>query len=184
MPLRVSRNQRLEGSSDATGVGRDDTANGAGKAIEMSETSRITCRPRQLGAVGAAFGLLVVAQPLVAVEPELLIELNKLEDTEQGCRSLFLFDNGTGHELNRFRVDLILFDPEGVYAKQLLLDMAPLSDDKKVLASFLLAEQKPCSSIGSILVNGLPVCENGSGAQLDCVALLKVESRTDVPLEK
>ena len=104
MPLRVSRNQRLEGSSDATCVGRDDTANGAGKAIEMSETSRISCRRRQLGAVGAAFGLLVIAQPLVAVEPELLIELNKLEDTEQGCRSLFLFDNGTGHELNRFRV--------------------------------------------------------------------------------
>ena len=149
----------------------------------MSETPRISCRPRQLGAVCAALGLLVVAQPLVAAEPELLIELNKLEDTDQGCRSLFLFDNGTGHELNRFRVDLILFDPEGVYAKQLLLDMAPLTDDKKVLASFLLAEQ-PCSAIGSILVNGLPVCENGAGAQLDCVALLKVESRTDVPLEK
>ena len=159
-------------------------ANEARKAIEMSETSRIRCRRRQLGAVCAALALLVIAQPLVAVEPELLIELNKLEDTDQGCRSLFLFDNGTGHELNRFRVDLILFDPEGVYAKQLLLDMAPLSDDKKVLASFLLAEQKPCSSIGSILVNGLPVCENGSGAPLDCVALLKVESRTDVPLEK
>jgi hypothetical protein len=150
----------------------------------MSEPSRIRCRPRQVGAVCAALGLLVVAQPLVAAEPELLIELNKLEDTDQGCRSLFLFDNGTGHELNRFRVDLILFDPEGVYAKQLLLDMAPLTDDKKVLASFLLAEQQPCSAIGSILVNGLPVCENGSGAQLDCVALLKVESRTDVPLEK
>ena len=73
----------------------------------MSETPRISCRPCQLGAVCAALGLLVVAQPLVAAEPELLIELNKLEDTDQGCRSLFLFDNGTGHELNRFRVDLI-----------------------------------------------------------------------------
>jgi hypothetical protein len=150
----------------------------------MSETSRITRRRRQVGSVSAALGLLIVAQPLVAVEPELLIELNKLEDTDEGCRSLFLFDNGTGHELNHFRVDLILFDPQGVYAKQLLLDLAPLNDDKKVLASFLLAEQKPCSSIGSILVNGLPVCENGSGAQLDCVSLLKVESRTKVPLEK
>ena len=94
--------------------------------------------------------------------------------------ALFLFDNGTGHELNRFRVDLILFDPEGVYAKQLLLDMAPLSDDKKVLASFLLAEQKPCSRSAASWSTACRV-RNGAGAQLDCVALLKVESRTDVP---
>jgi hypothetical protein len=149
----------------------------------MSETFRICPPRRRLGAVGAVLGLAVFAQPVVAAEPELLIELNKLEDTQQGCRSLFVFDNATGHELDRFRVDLILFDQEGVYAKQLLLDLAPLYQDKKVLTSFLLAEQ-PCSSIGSILVNDLPWCENGSGAKLDCVPMLKVESRTEVPLEK
>jgi hypothetical protein len=149
----------------------------------MNRTPRIARRRRQAWAVCATFGLAAFAQPLVAAEPELLIELNKLEDTEQGCRSLFLFDNATGHALNRFRVDLILFDQDGVYARQLLLDMAPLYEDKKVLASFLLAEE-PCAAIGSILVNDLPWCENGSGAALDCVPLLKVESRTDVPLEK
>jgi hypothetical protein len=96
---------------------------------------------------------------------------------------LFVFDNETGHELNRFQVDLILFDREGVYAKQLLLDMAPLYEDKKVLASFLLAED-PCASIGSVLINDVPWCENGAGATVDCVKLLEVESRTEVPLEK
>lgn len=134
-------------------------------------------------ALCAALGLFVVAEPLTAAEGELLIELNKLEDTDQGCRSLFLFDNATGHELDRFRVDLILFDQEGVYAKQVLLDMAPLYQDKKVLASFLLADEQ-CDSIGSILVNDLPGCENGAGAQLDCVKLLAVRSRSDTPLEK
>ena len=149
----------------------------------MNGTPCIGRRRRQAWAVCATFGLAALAQPLVAAEAELLIELNKLEDTEQGCRSLVLFDNATGHELNRFRVDLILFDQDGVYARQLLLDMAPLHEDKKVVASFLLAEE-PCASIGSILVNDLPRCENGAGAALDCVPLLKVESRTDVPLEK
>lgn len=149
----------------------------------MNRTPRIGRRRRQAWTLGAALGLAVLAQPLVAAEAELLIELNKLEDTEQGCRSLFLFDNATGHELNRFRIDLILFDQQGVYAKQLLLDMAPLYEGKKVLTSFLLADE-PCDSIGSILVNDLPWCENGSGAELECVPMLKVESRTDVPLEK
>jgi hypothetical protein len=163
--------------------GGEDTATEVKKAIEMNRTPCTGHRRRQAWTLAVALGLAALAPPLAAAEPELLIELNKLEDTEQGCRSLFLFDNATGHELNRFRVDLILFDQEGVYAKQLLLDMAPLSEDKKVLTSFLLADQ-PCASIGSILVNDLPLCENGSGAELDCVPLLKVESRTDVPLEK
>ena len=96
----------------------------------MNAIPRIGRRRAQALAVCALFGFTALAQQLVAAEPELVIELNKLEDTEQGCRSLFLFDNATGHELNRFRVDLILFDRNGVYAKQLRLDMAPLHDDK------------------------------------------------------
>ena len=155
----------------------------ARKTIQMKPIPLpLPSRP-QATALGAALGLLAFAQPAPAAEGELLIELNKLETTDQGCRSLFVFDNATGHELNRFQVDLILFDQEGVYAKQVMLDMAPLSDDKKVLASFLLPDQ-PCDTIGSILVNDLPQCADGAGAQLDCVKLLEVHSRTDTPLEK
>jgi hypothetical protein len=131
----------------------------------------------------AILGAALAAPPLLAADAELVIELNKLEDTDEGCRSLFVFDNATGRELTRFRIDLILFDPEGVYAKELLLDMAPLYHDKKVLTSFLL-DDEPCASIGSILVNDLPWCEDGGGAAVDCVPLLKVQSRTGVPLEK
>jgi hypothetical protein len=134
-------------------------------------------------ALGAVLGCSLAASPLSAAEGQLTIELNKLEDTDEGCRSLFVFDNATGHELHRFQVDLILFDREGVYAKQLLLDMAPLYEDKKVLASFLVAAE-PCATIGSILVNDVPWCENGAGAKIDCVPLLEVATRTDVPLEK
>jgi hypothetical protein len=139
-------------------------------------------RPK-VAALGAALGLVIGAQLPAAAEAELLIELNKLENTEEGCRSLFVFDNATGRELNRFQVDLILFDQEGVYARQVMLDMAPLSADKKIVASFLLPDQQ-CDAIGSILVNDLPQCADGAGAQLDCVKLLEVRSRTDTPLEK
>jgi len=147
---------------------------------------RLACAPwlrGSIAALGAAIAAVVTAPPLGAAESRLGIELNKLEDTEEGCRSLFVFDNATGHELNRFRVDLILFDRKGVYAKQLLLDMAPLYEDKKVLASFLLADD-PCDSIGTVLINDVPWCENGAGATVDCVKLLEVGSRTEVPLEK
>lgn len=121
---------------------------------------------------------------MVAAEDAMIsIELNKTENTEQGCRPLFLFDNQSGHQLNRFQVELVLFDGDGVYSKQILLDMAPLYEDKKVLASFLVTDT-PCDQIGSILVNGLPSCANSTGTALDCLALLQVASKSDIPLEK
>lgn len=111
------------------------------------------------------------------------IELNKTENTEQGCRPLFLFDNQSGHQLSKFQVELVLFDDKGVYARQILLDMAPLYQDKKVVASFLLADLA-CDQIGSMLVNALPSCANSDGNDLDCLALLEVNSRGAIPLEK
>lgn len=113
----------------------------------------------------------------------LAIELNKVEDTAQGCLSSFLFDNRTGHQLSRFQLDLVFFDPDGVAAKQLLVDMAPLYEDKKTFATFLL-DETACDKIGSILVNDVPMCENGSGNEVGCIELLEVSSRSAIPLQK
>ena len=115
--------------------------------------------------------------------PSIFIELNKAENTEQGCRPLFLFDNQSGHQLNRFQVELVLFDHEGIHSKQILLDMAPLYEGKKTVASFLLTNVA-CDQIGSMLINDLPDCHNSVGGALDCLALLQVTSKSDIPLEK
>jgi hypothetical protein len=131
----------------------------------------------------ALASLRLLTLPANAAGGDLKIELNKLDDTAQGCRSVFVFDNHTGHELDRFRIDLILFDPKGVYSKQLLLDMAPLYADKKTVASFLLDDQ-PCDGIGSILINDVPWCEDGAGTALECVKMLDVRSLTKIPLQK
>jgi hypothetical protein len=61
--------------------------------------------------------------------------------------------------------------------------MAPLYADKKTLASFLL-DETTCDKIGSILVNSVPRCENGSGNEVGCIDLLEVSSRSQVPLER
>jgi hypothetical protein len=142
---------------------------------------------RSFACLGGALALVAAIgwpAPVPAQEDGVLtIELNKLEDTAQGCLSSFLFDNRTGHQLNRFRLDLVFFDSEGVAAKQMLLDMAPLYEDKKTFASFLL-DETACDKIGSILVNDVPTCENGSGDEIGCIDLLEVKSRSDVPLER
>ena len=119
----------------------------------------------------------------MAADGVISIELNKVDDTEQGCRPLFLFDNRSGHQLNKFQVELVLFDDKGVYSRQVLMDMAPLYEDKKVVASFLINEIA-CNEIGSMLVNALPSCANTTGADLNCIGLLEVSSKSSIPLEK
>jgi hypothetical protein len=142
---------------------------------------------RSFACLGSALALVAALGWQAAAHAQedgaLTIELNKMEDTPQGCLSSFLFDNRTGHQLNRFQIDLVFFDPEGVASKQLLLDMAPLYEDKKTFASFLL-DETACDKIGSILVNGVPRCENGSGHEVACTDLLEVSSRTEVSLER
>lgn len=142
---------------------------------------------RSFACLGGAFVLVATmgwhAAGHAQEDGALTIELNKMEDTAQGCLSSFLFDNRTGHELHRFQIDLVFFDPEGIASKQMLLDMAPLYADKKTFASFLL-DETDCNKIGSILVNAVPRCENGSGHEVDCIDLLKVTSRSEVPLER
>ena len=147
----------------------------------MKTSSRLW---RAAGLVQAALLGAAAAQTVAgAAEPRIGIELNKVEDTAEGCRTLFVFENRSGHELSRFRIDLILFDGDGVFSRQLMLDMAPLYERKKSVASFLL-EPAGCDAIGSILVNDIPACTNGTGDEVDCVGLLEVRSRSDIPLEK
>jgi hypothetical protein len=149
----------------------------------MRRSPKPSMLPRYCGRIAFACALFLLPGAGAAQTKSLEIELNKLENTDEGCRSLFVFDNRTGHELHRFRIDLILFDPKGVYKKQLLLDMAPLEDDKKTLASFLLGDW-PCDQLGSILINGIPQCHNGAGDAVECVDMLEVGSKGDVPLER
>jgi len=141
---------------------------------------------RYFACLGGGALALVAAWQAAAQAPEdsaLAIELNKTEDTAQGCLSSFLFDNRTGHQLSRFQIDLVFFDPDGVATKQLLLDLAPLYADKKTFASFLL-DETACDKIGSILVNDVPMCENGSGNEVACIELLQVSSRSAIQLQK
>ena len=131
----------------------------------------------------ASLALWLCASPARAEDPSISIELNKTEEAEQGCRTHFLFENRTGHQLNRFQIDLVFFDHDGVYSNQILLDMAPFYKDKKTITSFLLLNTR-CDEIGSVLVNDLPACENSAGGALDCLSFLNVVSKSDIKLEK
>lgn len=133
------------------------------------------------GLIGAAMTIAVGVAPAAAAG--LAIELNKTESRNGGCLASFVIRNGLGHTLDRFSMDVIIFDRDGVIAGRSLLDLAPLPDAKTTVATFPL-QNGGCDAISRVLVNGFPSCRANSGQDVDCLNGLSVSSRGDIGLEK
>ena len=128
---------------------------------------------------------LVMAGPgASAADPSLDIELNKAVDGEGTCVASLVVRNDMGHTLDRFSMDLYVFDSAGVIARQVLLDLAPLRGAKTTVARFNLIA-RPCAEVSRILVNDIPSCRGeGSGEILDCLGALTVSSRGSIEMVK
>ena len=122
-------------------------------------------------------------QPSRAADPGINIELNKTEDNGGSCVASFVLLNGLGHTLDRFNLDLYIFDNNDVIARQVLLDLAPLREDKTTVFRFALID-RPCADIGHVLVNDIPACRAEGGETLDCLKGLTVTSRARIALTK
>lgn len=147
-------------------------------------------RARRRLARVSSLALTLTLMTSAAVQPTLAqgdrglyIELNKVEDGGGACLATFVVRNTLGHTLDRFRIDLYVFDRKDVVSRQVLLDMAPLRRDKTMVSRFSLSE-KPCTEIGRLLINDLPQCRSESGETLDCLAGLRVASKDRIELFK
>ncbi len=122
--------------------------------------------------------------PSFADESKLKIELNKVEDNTGTCLASLLVRQDLGSKLDRFSLDLDVFDGDGVIARQVLLDLAPLRNDKTTVIRVPLIA-RPCAEISQVLVNKIPSCRSAAtGQDLDCLSDLAVSSRSRVRLIK
>jgi hypothetical protein len=156
----------------------------AGKRRDSGRLSRWSGRALAglAAAIGLATALTFAAAPSRA-EAGLAIELNKVEDLGGGCVASLIFQNNLGATLDRFSLDLFLFDRKGVILRRVTIDMAPLQNGKTRVAQFHLYPG-PCAEVSRILVNDFPQCRAENGASVDCLAGLTVSSRSTIELAK
>lgn len=135
----------------------------------------------------AAAALMLAASlalsPVAAAAGGVALELNKLETTEKGCRVYVVVNNAGDTAYQSFKLDLVLFQPDGVIGKRLALDLAPIRAQKRTVKLFDF-DGVPCDRIGSLLVNDMLECRTEAGQQGDCLAGLAVSSLTSVKLSK
>ena len=133
-----------------------------------------------------AIGLLAalnLVSPAIAAEDGISLELNSAKTVSEACETSFVVRNGLPHTLDRFQLDLYVFDTDGVIKSRSTIDLAPLRADKSTVLAFRL-HAAPCASVSKVLVNDIPLCRAESGTVLDCLAGLSVSSRHSIELAK
>jgi hypothetical protein len=106
---------------------------------------------------------------VAATEP-IRLELNTLENSEGRCRVSFVIENKDQAALESLRLDLAVFNRDGILQRRAYADLAPLRGGKTAVKSFTL--DVGCSDVGSILINDVTACAPGeTNACLDRLAL-------------
>lgn len=144
---------------------------------------------RQIRAGGMGLGLLTVASvslgslPALAEPKALSVELNKLEPQGSGCRAYVVVQNDDDTAYQSFKLDLVLFQKDGVIGRRFAMDLAPLKAKKRTVKLFDL-DDIPCDKIGSFLINDVVECTADAGPVENCLAGVTVKSLTDAQLTK
>lgn len=140
-------------------------------------------------ALAIAFGLAIAGPKTgaeaqtAAEEPGLALELNKLEPIEKGCRAYVVVTNKTDAAYEAFKLDLVLFQNDGVIGRRFSLDLAPVRPQKKAVKLFEI-DSMACDKIGQFLINDVIDCKIGQGAAQNCLRRLSTSSLTNVQLSK
>jgi len=130
---------------------------------------------------GGVLAALLVGLPALQADEGLRIELNKLEPRSSACRAYLLFKNGTDRTFSDFKLDLVLFDHDGIIANRIAVNIAPLRAGKTNVKLFDI-DGMECSNIGRVLLNDVIACQDDKGERTDCVTLIEPASRAKAPL--
>ncbi|KAB0677217.1 hypothetical protein [Aureimonas leprariae] len=144
--------------------------------------------PHQPVAVAAALALLAAAvsgadaQEAPKPADPISIELNKLEAAGEDCQATVVATNGAAR-LDSLKLDLVVFDGEGVVAKRLAAELGPLAAKKTVVKTFPV-KGLACSSMSRVVLNDVISCAGPSGPVTDCIDRLELKARAKVEFAK
>jgi hypothetical protein len=113
----------------------------------------------------------------------IILELNKIEKSDKGCRAYVVVTNPTKTSYDAFKLDLVMFQKDGIVGRRFALDLSPVRPDKRSVKLFDL-DGAQCDEIGSFLINDVMDCRTSTGPATDCLSRLKVKSLTKVEISK
>lgn len=139
---------------------------------------------RRLGLLGlAALTSVAMAGGVGAQEKTIAIELNKVMNTDAGCRLTFVVKNDTQALLEKTSYEIAAFDASKTVTKLLVFEFGRLPAGKTKVVEFALAGVG-CTDISRILVNTSPQCMADGSASTLCLDALKTSSLTPITFDQ
>lgn len=138
---------------------------------------------KKLAVASLALACLALADAARAQADGIGIELNKLEPAGEACRAYLVFENRTATAFNPFKLDLVMFDTDGVIAKRVAVEAGPLPGGKTSVKLFDI-NGLGCERIRRVLLNSVMACDTAGDSQPDCTGLAKPSSRTEATFIK
>jgi len=111
------------------------------------------------------------------------IELNKIEQTDKGCRFYWLVNNQSALDLKALDLTFYWFQSDGVIGGDLKFAFAPAASKSMKVKKYMLAD-KTCSNFASLLLNEINQCTAADGPVAECGKQLSYASRTTVEFLK
>ncbi|MBA2126599.1 hypothetical protein DLM45_10260 [Hyphomicrobium methylovorum] len=108
--------------------------------------------------------------------------MNKLEESDKGCRAYVVIKNETEKSFQSYKIDLVLFQADGVIGRRFSIDLAPLRPKKRSVKLFDI-DGMACNKIGSLLINDVMECKSEPESD-SCLRELSTSSLTNVQLSK
>src|SRR6476620_4726922 len=136
----------------------------------------------RFGRIVALAAMFFFALALGAKAASLTIELNKLESQKESCRAYVVVTNNSSTVYQALKLDLVLFQPDGVIGRRFALDLGPVKAQKRSVKLFDL--DMPCDQVGSLLINDVLECNGETGAIPNCLADLSATSLAKAKLTK
>lgn len=141
-------------------------------------------RPRTLSAFLAAALMLFAWAPMApAQDGGVRLELNKLEPMDGTCRAYLLFENRTSGDFQSLKLDLVMFDAEGIINKRLAVEGGPLPAGKTSVKLFDI-EGVACDAVARVLLNGVLSCSDAEGDRNGCLELIDTASKSSAEFFK
>ena len=110
---------------------------------------------------------------LVQAENLSRLELNAVETANNRCLLTFVVENKTSKAIDSLKLDLALFNAEGIIQRRMITEMGPIRGMRTNVRTF--STEGECGQTGAILVNDVAACSAGDPAE--CMDGLALSSR-------
>ena len=132
-------------------------------------------------AVTLAAALFAGAAQAQDAAPQLSIELNAAQDTEQGCKLSFMVLNTHPADLTKAVFETVIFDAAGQVLRLTLFDFGTLPTSRPRVRQFVIPGNA-CADLGQILFNGAHACSGEGLTSAACTQSLNLKTRTEQEL--